>query len=76
MSQRHGGHRGQTQGAAGTIVGTITLTNRWHHRCTMFGYPTLARFGATAASVPVTMVNGLTVNLRRPGHQPAVDRGH
>ena len=61
---------GQTQGAAGTIVGTITLTPVGSATCTMEGYPVLARFSSSGASVPITMVNGLTVNLSGPPTQP------
>jgi hypothetical protein len=61
---------GQTQGAAGTVVGTITITPVGVATCTMEGYPVLARFGSSGASVPITMVNGLTVNLSGPPTQP------
>jgi hypothetical protein len=61
---------GQTQGAAGTIVGTITLTPVGTATCTMEGYPALARFSAAGATLPITVVNGLTVNLSGPPTQP------
>lgn len=61
---------GQTQGAAGTIVGTITLAAVGGATCTMEGYPALARFSATGAAVPTTVVDGLTVNLSGPPTQP------
>jgi hypothetical protein len=61
---------GQSQGAAGTIVGTITLTPVGSATCTMEGYPVLARFSSSGASVPITGVNGLTVNLSGPATQP------
>jgi hypothetical protein len=61
---------GQAQGAAGTIVGTITMTPVGSATCTMEGYPVLARFGSTGATVPITVVNGLTVNLSGPPTQP------
>ena len=61
---------GQTQGAAGTIVGTITMTPVGSATCTMEGYPVLARFSSSGASVPITIVNGLTVNLSGPPTQP------
>ena len=38
--------------------------------CTMEGYPVLARFSSSGASVPITIVNGLTVNLSGPPTQP------
>jgi hypothetical protein len=60
----------QGQGAAGTIVGTVTLAPIGSGTCTMEGYPALARFSATGAAVPVTVVNGLTVNLSGPATQP------
>ena len=46
---------GQTQGAAGTIVGTITLTPVGSVTCTMEGYPALARFGSSGAALPITV---------------------
>ncbi len=61
---------GQSQGAAGTIVGTITLAPVGTATCTMEGYPALARFSSSGASVPITVVNGLTVNLSGPPTQP------
>jgi hypothetical protein len=61
---------GQSQGAAGTIVGTITLTPVGSAPCTMEGYPALARFSASGATVPIAVVNGLTVNLSGPPTQP------
>ncbi len=61
---------GQSQGAAGTIVGTITLAPVGTATCTMEGYPALARFSSSGATVPITVVNGLTVNLSGPPTQP------
>jgi hypothetical protein len=61
---------GQTQGAAGTIIGTITVAEVGTGTCTMMGYPALARFGAGGASVPITLVHGITVNLSGPATQP------
>lgn len=61
---------GQSQGAAGTIVGTITLAPVGSATCTMEGYPALARFGSSGATVPTTVVKGLTVNLSGPPTQP------
>ena len=61
---------GQTQGAAGTIVGTITLTPVGSVTCTMEGYPALTRFSSSGATVPITVVDGLTVNLSGPPTQP------
>jgi len=61
---------GQTQGAAGTIVGTVTLAAVGTSACTMKGYPTLARFSAAGAALPTTVVDGLTINLSGPPTQP------
>jgi len=61
---------GQSQGAAGTIVGTITLAPVGTATCTMEGYPAQARFSSSGATVPITVVNGLTVNLSGPPTQP------
>jgi hypothetical protein len=61
---------GQIQGAAGTIVGTITLAEVGSGTCTMLGYPGLTRFDSSGGSVPTTVVHGLTVNLSGPPSQP------
>jgi hypothetical protein len=61
---------GQTQGAAGTIVGTITLAEVGTGTCTMIGYPALSRFTSTGATVPTAVVHGLTINLSGPPAQP------
>ncbi|HEX4434898.1 MAG TPA: DUF4232 domain-containing protein [Acidimicrobiales bacterium] len=54
---------GQGQGAAGTITGTITLTNTGSAACTVNGYPTMALFSGSGAPLTVTMVNGLSVTI-------------
>ena len=59
-----------TQGAAGTIVGTITLTEVGTGTCTIDGYPTLTRFDASGTTVPTTLVHGLTINESGPPSQP------
>jgi hypothetical protein len=61
---------GQTQGAAGTIIGTVTLSEVGTGTCTIEGYPTLTRFNASGNSVTTTVVQGLTVNLSGPPSQP------
>jgi hypothetical protein len=61
---------GQAQGAAGTIVGTVTLAEVGSGSCTMMGYPSLARFDSTGAPVATTVVDGLTVNLSGPPTAP------
>jgi hypothetical protein len=61
---------GQVQGAAGTIVGTITLAEVGGGTCTMIGYPGLSRDSSTGVPVPTTVVHGLTVNLSGPPVQP------
>jgi hypothetical protein len=61
---------GQSQGAAGTIIGTITLSEVGSASCTLLGYPTLTRFDASGSSVPVTVVDGLTVNVSGAAAQP------
>ena len=57
------GVAGQGQGAAGTITGTIVLTNAGSTPCTVNGYPTLALYSGSGAPLTVTIVNGLTVNV-------------
>jgi len=58
-----------SQGAAGTIVGTISLTNDEASTCTMMGYPTMALFGAGGTTITVTMEDGLTVDVSGPATQ-------
>ena len=57
---------GQGQGAAGTITGTVTVTNAGSTPCTVNGYPTLALFSGSGAPLTVTLVNGLTVSISAP----------
>ena len=57
------GTSGQGQGAAGTITGTVVLTNTGSTTCTVNGYPTLALYSGSQAPLTVTMVNGLTVDV-------------
>lgn len=52
-----------SQGAAGTIVGTINLTNSGTTSCTMTGYPTMALFASGGMALTVTIVDGLTVGI-------------
>jgi hypothetical protein len=54
---------GITEGAAGTITGSITLTEVGTASCTLIGYPVMAMFAGSGASLPVTMVNGLSVSI-------------
>jgi hypothetical protein len=62
---------GGTQGAAGTIVGTVTLTNPGPGSCVIFGYPTLYRYSASGSTVPVDETHGITVNVGGSANQPA-----
>jgi hypothetical protein len=64
------GVAGQAQGAAGTIVGTISLTNNSATTCTMEGYPGLIRRTSTGSTVAVTVVDGLTIDPGGPATQP------
>lgn len=61
---------GQTQGAAGTIIGTVTVALVGTGTCTIDGYPNLTRYDASGSIVPTTLVHGLTVNLSGPPSQP------
>jgi hypothetical protein len=61
---------GQTQGAAGTIIGTVTLALVGTGTCTIDGYPNLTRYNASGSIVTTTLVHGLTVNLSGPPTQP------
>jgi hypothetical protein len=62
---------GQIQGAAGTIIGTVTLSEVGAATCTIDGYPSLTRFNASGGVVTTTLVHGLTVNQSGPASQPA-----
>ncbi len=59
---------GQTQGAAGTITGVITVTNTGTSTCTANGYPVVALLSGSGAPLTVTMVNGLSVDLSGPAN--------
>ncbi len=61
---------GQGQGAAGTITGTVTITNTGSTPCTVDGYPKLALFSGSGAPLTVTLVNGLTVTISPPANAP------
>jgi uncharacterized protein DUF4232 len=61
---------GQSQGAAGTITGVITVTNTGATACTADGYPTVALFSGSGAPLTVTMVNGLSVSISAPANAP------
>ena len=63
---------GQSQGAAGTIAGVITVTNTGPSACTANGYPKIALFSGSAAPITVTMVNGLSVTLSPPANAASV----
>jgi Domain of unknown function (DUF4232) len=62
------GASGQGQGAAGTITGTIVVTNAGSSPCTVNGYPTLGLYSGSGAPLTVTIVNGLTVNVSAPAN--------
>jgi uncharacterized protein DUF4232 len=57
------GASGQGQGAAGTITGTVVVTNAGSTPCTVNGYPTLALYSGSQAPLTVTVVDGLTVDV-------------
>jgi len=59
---------GQSQGAAGTITGVITVTNSGTSTCSATGYPKVALFSGSSAPLTVTMVNGLSVTLSPPAN--------
>ena len=62
---------GESSGAAGTITGTINVTNTGGAPCTVDGYPKIALFSSAGTPMTVTMVNGLTVNVTpQSGAQP------
>jgi Protein of unknown function (DUF4232) len=62
------GSSGQGEGAAGTITGTVVLTNVGSTPCSVNGYPTLALTSGSGAPLTVTIVNGLTVNVSAPAN--------
>jgi hypothetical protein len=59
---------GQSQGAAGTITGVITVTNTGSSLCMADGYPKVALFSGSGAPLTVTIVNGLSVSLSPPAN--------
>jgi uncharacterized protein DUF4232 len=59
---------GQSEGAAGTITGVITVTNAGPSTCTVDGYPKVALFSGSGAPLTVTMVDGLSVTLSPPAN--------
>jgi hypothetical protein len=61
---------GQSQGAAGTITGVVTVTNTGTTPCTVNGYPTMALYSGSGAPLTVTMVNGLTVSVTPQASAP------
>ena len=61
---------GQTQGAAGTVTGTINLVDTGGTVCTMDSYPSLAMFGSGGAPLPTVVVDGLTVNISSAANGP------
>jgi len=61
---------GQTQGAAGTIIGTVTLAAVGAGSCTTEGYPSLTRYNPSGSIVPTTVVQGLTMHVAGPPSQP------
>lgn len=61
---------GQSQGAAGTITGVVTVTNTGPTPCTVDGYPTMALYSGSGAPLTVTMVNGLTVSVTPQSSAP------
>jgi hypothetical protein len=54
---------GQSNGAAGTITGSIILAESGTTPCTFDGYPTMALFLAGGTTTPVTIVDGLSVDI-------------
>jgi hypothetical protein len=62
---------GQSQGAAGTITGVVTVTNTGTAPCTVDGYPTVALYSGSGAPLTVTMVNGLSVSVTPQAGAPA-----
>jgi hypothetical protein len=61
---------GQSEGAAGTITGVVTVTNSGPSACTVDGYATVALYSGSGAPLTVTMVNGLSVDLSPPANAP------
>ena len=61
---------GAFQGAAGTITGTVTVTNTSATSCTVDGYPTMALYSGSGAPLTVTMKNGLAVNISPQANAP------
>jgi hypothetical protein len=54
---------GPTQGAAGTITGSVVLSSAGGAPCSLSGYPTVSLFAANGTSLVVTVIDGLSVNI-------------
>jgi hypothetical protein len=61
---------GQGQGAAGTITGTVILSETAGATCPMMGYPAISLYSSSGASIVVTMVDGLSVDLGGAANAP------
>ena len=61
---------GQTDGAAGTITGSITLADPGSTPCDMTGYPSMALFSAAGTTLSVTIIDGLTVDISTAANAP------
>ena len=59
---------GQGGAAAGTATGVITVTNTGPSDCAVNGYPTMALYSGSGASLTVTIVDGLSVSLSPPAN--------
>jgi hypothetical protein len=55
---------GKSQAVAGTIYGMVTLAAPDATPCTITGYPGLIRIDAAGSTVPITIVDGLTIGIR------------
>ncbi len=61
---------GQTDGAAGTITGSITLSDSGGISCPLTGYPSIELFSSNGSSIPVTIMDGLSVDVSSAANAP------
>jgi hypothetical protein len=55
---------GKAQASAGTVYGTVLLADDGSSSCTILGYPGLVRSATDGSTVPLNIINGLTIGIQ------------
>jgi hypothetical protein len=55
---------GKAHATAGTVYGSMVLADTGSSACTIMGYPVLVRLAADGSTVPLNLINGLTIGIR------------